>query len=150
MKALLVQPSAKVPLGGTSAGVPEPEGPEDGASEELGGGAASGEGEEGAGAGTAVRDGDGDGIAGAGAGVGDLDGGATTGAGDGVAVGETVGVAVGGNCAMIVVVAIAISIKSLKIVEEEAIVELVEIVGSTVEAETKSKEAINSGFTKKY
>ncbi|KAF5769365.1 hypothetical protein HanXRQr2_Chr14g0647391 [Helianthus annuus] len=97
MTALLVQPSAKVPLGVTSAGGPVAEGPGDreGASEAPGGVAVVGEGEEGAGegtgTGTAAGDGDGVGTAGAGAGVGDGDG-----DGVGLAVGETVGVAVGG------------------------------------------------------
>ncbi|MFS8009648.1 hypothetical protein Hanom_Chr14g01287421 [Helianthus anomalus] len=126
MTALLVQPSAKVPLGVTSAGGPVAEGPGDweGASEAPGGVAVVGEGEEGAGEGTGMPAGDGDGVgtAGVGAGVGDGDGDVATGDGVGVAVGETVGVAVGGSCAMVVVVEIAMRIKSFNIVEEEAIV----------------------------
>ncbi|XP_076905356.1 uncharacterized protein LOC143561097 [Bidens hawaiensis] len=118
--ALLVQPSANVPLGGTSAGGPSPGGPGDGASEAPPGGEAGELGVEGAGDGTAVGEGDGVGTAGAGAGtgVGDGDGGVITGAGAGVAVGETVGVAVGDNCAMIVVVEMVSRIKSFNIVEE--------------------------------
>ncbi|GJS34338.1 ribonuclease H-like domain-containing protein [Tanacetum coccineum] len=105
--ARLTHPSAKVPLGGRSAGIP-PEGPGEGASEGLVDGAVVGATEEGDGAGdgTATGDGDGDGTAGAGAG----EGGVITGDGVGLAVGETVGAAVGGIWAVHEVVKIAMSI----------------------------------------
>lgn len=109
MTALLTHPSANVPLGGRSEGVPE-DGPGEGPGDAPGG--------VGAGDGTWLGDGEGTARAGAGTGVGDGDGGVTTGVALGLAVGETVGVAVGASWAMHEVVKIAISIKDFNIVKE--------------------------------
>lgn len=118
MTTLFTQPPAKLPFGTSSAGGPlEGTGPP--------GEGADGESELGEGDGGSSADGDGDGdeVAGAGDGVGEGVGvgvgGATAGDGVGVAVGETVG-APRGACAIHEVAKRAISMKSWKIEDDEA------------------------------